>query len=113
MSKKGTILLDERLGDQVIEQQVLSPEATKLLVAMSKRTLVFDLVKKQGATKLATHDQRWPWINHPSQPDHVLHFEECSIQIFSWTDLEPVISIIKLEGHEGYHIDYEHYALVH
>lgn len=108
--KKSATLLDERLGEQAIRQQLLSPDATKLLVATSKWTLLYDLVKKQRVAKLETHAQWWPWINHPSQSDLVLLFEHFTIRTFNWTDLEPAIPTVELKGHEGYDIDYEHYA---
>ena len=108
--KKSAILLDERLGEQVVRQQLLSPDATKLLVATSKWTVLYDLVEKRRVATLETHAQWWPWINHPLQVDLVLLFEHFSIRTFNWTDLEPAIPTVKLEGHVGYDIDYEHYA---
>lgn len=108
--KKSAVLLDERLGTQVIRQQLLNPNATKLLVATSKWTFLYDLVEKQRVAKLETHAQWWPWISHPSKPDLVLLFQHFSIRAFNWTDLEPAMPTVKIEGHEGYDIDYEHYA---
>ena len=108
--KENASILDERLGEQVIRQQLLSPDATKLLVATSKWTLLYDLVQKQRVAKLEGHARWWPWINHPLQPDLVLLFENLSIRTFSWKDLEPAFPTVKIEGHEGYDIDYEHYA---
>lgn len=108
--KKRATLFDEYLGDQVIRQQLLSRNATKLLVATSKCTLLYDLVQKRRATKLEMDAQWWPWIKHPLQTDLVL-LEQFSIRTFTWANLEPVIPTVNLEGHEGYDIDYEHYAM--
>ena len=108
--KRNATIFDESLGDQGIRQQLLSPNATKLLIATSKCTLLYDLVKRRRAAKLETDAQSWPWINHPLQKDLVLLFEKFSIRTFTWADLEPAIPTVKVEGHEGYDIDYEHYA---
>ncbi|KAL8821642.1 MAG: hypothetical protein Q9223_000334 [Gallowayella weberi] len=108
--KKSSILLDERLSEEIIRQQLLSPNATKVLVATSKKILLYDLVEKQRVAELEAHTQCSPWINHPLQPDLVLLFERFAIRTFKWERLEPAIPAVNIKGHEGYNIDYEHYA---
>lgn len=108
--KKSQTILDERLGEHAIRQLLLSPNAWKLLIAASKPTLLYDLGKKQRVATLEKHTQWRPWINHPLEPDLLLLFEQSSIRTFNWADLEPAIPTTEVRGHEGYDIDYDHYA---
>ncbi|KAL8912191.1 MAG: hypothetical protein Q9171_002753 [Xanthocarpia ochracea] len=108
--KKSAVLLDERLSEQVMRQQLLSPDATRVLVATSKWILLYDVVKKHRVAELEVHGRWWPWINHPVRRDLVLLFEHSAIRTFKWDNLESAIPAVKFMGHEEYDIDYEHYA---
>ncbi|KAI4262449.1 MAG: hypothetical protein L6R42_002376 [Xanthoria sp. 1 TBL-2021] len=108
--KKSAAVLDERLSEQVMRQQLLSPDATRILVATSKWILLYDVVKKQRVAELEAHAQWWPWINHPLRPDLVLLFDHSAIRTFRWDNLKTAIPTVKFIGHEEYDIDYEHYA---
>ena len=110
--KKKAVLLDERLGEQVIRQQLLSPDATKLLVATSKFTILYDLVEKRRITQTeVSYEEPWPWVNYPSKPDLLFLLERTCIRIFHWQDLSPTLLNVQLNGYEGYDIDYQRYAL--
>lgn len=110
MWKKSAVVLDERLSEQVIRQQLLSPNATNILIATTKWILLYDLVKKQRVAEIEAQAHWSPWINHPLQPDLVLLFEQFAVRTFNWGNLEPAFPAVKLKGHEDYDIDYEHYA---
>ena len=110
--KKSEVILDECCSDKhAVRQQLLSPDASKLLIATSEWTLLYDLGEKQRVAELETHTQWRPWINHPLQPDLLILFEQSSIRTFYWADLEPALPTTEVRGHEGYDIDYEHYAI--
>ncbi|KAL8883971.1 MAG: hypothetical protein Q9215_007887 [Flavoplaca cf. flavocitrina] len=108
--KKSAVVFDERLNEQVIRQQLLNPDATKVLVATSKWILLYDVVKKERVAELEAHAQWWPWINHPLRPDLVLLLEHSAIHAFKWDNLERAMPAVKLTGQEEYDIDYKHYA---
>ncbi|KAI4266874.1 MAG: hypothetical protein LQ337_008625 [Flavoplaca oasis] len=108
--KKSAVVLDERLHEQVIRQQLLSPDATRVLVATSKWILLYDVVKKERVAEIEAHAQWWPWVNHPLRPDLVLLLEHSAIHAFKWDNLETAIPAVKLTGQEEYDIDYKHYA---
>ena len=108
--EKSTTLLNECLYELPVRQQLFSPDATRLIVATSRWTFLYDLVEKRWVTKVGARAQRCLWIKHPLDPRLVLLFEQLSIRTFTWESLEQHFPMISIEGHDGYDVDYEHYA---
>ena len=85
-------LLDGQLeSKEPINQALISPDGTRLLLSTSKTDMLWSLENKKLITTNQTeYKNSWKWYTNPLEPSEVVLFYRSNLSSYSWIDLAAV-----------------------
>ena len=93
-------ILDSRVSHAIV-QILISSSGKQLLVSTASQDEVWSLEGHRIGENPTTQRTGWSWINHPSDPNHLLLFEDSKVHIFLWSPFK------KISGVEGISLNIE------
>lgn len=91
-------ILDGQLDSECpVDQVLLSPEGTKLLLSSTRDDVLWDLVTKNCvASDRREARHTWKWYTDPRKPARVNLFHDSTVRVYNWNDLGEVLEPIRL-----------------
>ena len=91
-------LLDGQLESEFpVDQVLLNPEGTRLLLSTSRDDTLWCLgTKKRVASSRKEARYTWKWYTNPQKPVQLSLFHESAIRLYSWDDLTEIFDPIHL-----------------
>ena len=101
-TKNGWSVQDQLLDGQLesefpVDQVLLNPEGTRLLLSTSRDDTLWCLTtKKRMASSRREARQTWKWFTNSHKPAQINLFHDSVIRVYSWNDLEEILDPIDL-----------------